>query len=159
MSSKHNILVSMEEGIEAPLWLSKIEPFIQDVLESLNVSFWEVSVLFCKDDFIQKLNKEYRSMDNPTDVLSFESGEKYTDEEGTEWFTAGDIVISLDSLKKNCSDFEVSEDEELKRLLIHGILHLAGYDHSDNSPEQEMLKLQERILATFMQENCIIIPK
>ena len=147
MSSKHNILVSMEEGVEAPLWLSKIEPFIQD------------SVLFCKDDFIQKLNKEYRSMDNPTDVLSFESGEKYTDEEGTEWFTAGDIVISLDSLKKNCSDFEVSEDEELKRLLIHGILHLAGYDHSDNSPEQEMLKLQERILATFMQENCIIIPK
>lgn len=159
MSSKHNILVSMEEGVEAPLWLSKIEPFIQDVLELLNVSFWEVSVLFCKDAFIQKLNKEYRSMDNPTDVLSFESGEKYTDEEGTEWFTAGDIVISLDSLKKNCSDFEVSEDEELKRLLIHGILHLAGYDHSDNSPEQEMLKLQERILATFMQENCIIIPK
>ena len=159
MSSKHNILVSMEEGVEAPLWLSKIEPVIQDVLKSLNVSFWEVSVLFCKDDFIQKLNKEYRSMDNPTDVLSFESGEKYTDEEGTEWFTAGDIVISLDSLKKNCSDFEVSEDEELKRLLIHGILHLAGYDHSDNSPEQEMLKLQERILATFMQENCIIIPK
>ena len=159
MSSKHNILVSMEEGVEAPLWLSKIEPFIQDVLKSLNVSFWEVYVLFCKDDFIQKLNKEYRSMDNPTDVLSFESGEKYTDEEGTEWFTAGDIVISFDSLKKNCSDFEVSEDEELKRLLIHGILHLAGYDHSDNSPEQEMLKLQERILATFMQENCIIIPK
>ena len=92
-------------------------------------------------------------------MFCLSSQERYTDEEGTEWFTAGDIVISLDSLKKNCSDFEVSEDEELKRLLIHGILHLAGYDHSDNSPEQEMLKLQERILATFMQENCIIIPK
>ena len=57
MSSKHNILVSMEEGVEAPLWLSKIEPFIQDVLESLNVSFWEVSVLFCKDDFIRESSK------------------------------------------------------------------------------------------------------
>lgn len=159
MSNKHNILVSMEEGVEAPLWFSKIEPFIQSVLDTLNFSFWEVSVLFCKDDFIQNLNREYRSIDNPTDVLSFESGEKYTDEEGTEWFTAGDIVISLDSLKKNCTDFEVSEDEELKRLLIHGILHLSGLDHSDNSPQQEMLKLQESILATFMQENCIIIPK
>jgi len=70
---------------------------------------------------------------------------------------AGDIVISIDTLFRNADEFNVAVDEELKRLLIHGILHLSGMDHSDNSPEQEMLKLQESILTDLLKETDIII--
>jgi len=63
----------------------------------------------------------------------------------------------VDTLFKNAEEFSVSPDEELKRLLVHGILHLAGYDHSDNSPEQEMLKLQESILSGLLKTTDTII--
>ena len=100
---------------------------------------------------IQQLNSQYRNIDSPTDILSFENGSKYTDDEG-EWLQAGDIAISLDTLPKNAEYFGVSENEELKRLLIHGVLHLNGYDHGeehiepDKEPTDEMLVLQEKIL-------------
>ena len=74
------------------------------------------------------------------------SGVTYTDDDGVVWYAAGDIVISIDTLLTNCTEFAVTLNEELKRLLVHGILHLNGMDHSDNSPEQEMLIFQEKLL-------------
>ena len=105
--------------------------------------------MFCRDAFIHELNKTYRHIDSPTDVLSFEQGDEYDDEDGNLRFNAGDIVISLDSLRSNAETFNVTMNEELKRLLIHGILHLSGMDHSDNDPQQEMLQLQEKILKEY----------
>lgn len=91
---------------------------------------------FCSDEYIQYLNKTYRNIDNPTDVLSFENGEKYTDEDNVVWLQAGDIAISVDTLPKNSEYFAVSQNEELKRLIIHGILHLNGYDHGEEHVEK-----------------------
>ena len=110
---------------------------------------WDISLLFCDDAFIQNLNKQYRDIDSPTDVLSFEQGDEYFDDAGETRFMAGDIVISLDSLRFNAEEFNVEINEELKRLIVHGILHLNGMDHSDNSPEQEMLKFQEELLMQY----------
>ena len=76
-------------------------------------------------------------------------GETYSDENRKTRYVAGDIVISIDSLKKNAIEFSVSENEELKRLIIHSILHLSGMDHGDNSKDQPMLILQEDILKLF----------
>lgn len=156
---KNAVLVSVEEGITVPDWIERVEPFVRRVLETMNIERWELSVMFCSDAFIKQLNEQYRSIDNPTDVLSFEQNSTYISDDGVEWFSAGDIVISIDTLFKNVEQFSVTPDEELKRLLIHGILHLAGHDHSDNSPEQEMLKLQESILSGFLNEKDIIIEK
>ena len=106
------------------------------------------------------MNKNYREIDSATDILSFENGESYTDEEG-EWLSAGDIAISLDTLPKNADYFKVSKNEELKRLLIHGVLHLNGYDHGEahiepgSVPTDEMLVLQEKTLAEFGEVNLI----
>lgn len=160
-SNSNNLIeIACHEDMEIePLWLPRIQPFLEEVLKKLKLSGWELSVLFCKDDFIQELNKNYRNLDMPTDVLSFESGSIYQDEDNVQWFSAGDIVISLDTLVKNAEEFNVSEDQELKRLLIHGILHLSGMDHSDNSPDQPMLQFQEIILKDFLSENDIIIEK
>lgn len=127
----------------------RVENFISEVLNGLKLKNWDISLLFCDDTFIRTLNKQYRGIDSPTDVLSFEQGDEYFDEDGETRFMAGDIVISLDSLKFNAEEFNVEINEELKRLIVHGILHLNGMDHSDNSPEQEMLKFQEELLMQY----------
>jgi probable rRNA maturation factor len=79
-------------------------------------------------------------------VLSFEQGDSYRDADGEDRFLAGDIVISLPALARNADDFGITRDEELRRLITHGILHLSGMDHEDNEASRPMLVLQEEIL-------------
>ncbi len=110
---------------------------------------WDFSIVLCDDSFIRQLNKKYRNLDEPTDILSFEDGGEYSDNSGKAFFCAGELVISLDSLSHNAKEFNVSKNEELKRLVIHGILHLNGMDHLGNSLDQKMLKIQEEILKTL----------
>jgi probable rRNA maturation factor len=133
------------EGVGTPAWIERARSFAQAVLASQGKDGWDLSLLICDDRFIRGLNRQYRERDEPTDVLSFEQGESYAGPEGEERFLAGDIVISLDSLACNSEEFGVDRDEELRRLIVHGILHLAGMDHGDG-PSDPMLSLQERIL-------------
>ncbi|MBR1404718.1 MAG: rRNA maturation RNase YbeY [Treponema sp.] len=152
----NRILLSLQEELIPPAWFdgAKIESYVQRVLQKLGYDGEEISILFCNDEYIQELNKNYRQIDSATDILSFENGEVYTDEEG-EWLSAGDIALSLETLPKNADYFKVSENEELKRLLIHGVLHLNGYDHGEAhieqgvAPTDEMLVLQEKTLKDF----------
>ncbi len=156
----NRIFVSVQEKMDEPVWLCKVEPFVQKALKRIGYDGEELSLLFCDDAFIQELNKNYRQIDSATDVLSFENGDEYEDEEGT-WFCAGDIIISVETLPKNAAYFEVDENSELKRLLVHGLLHLNGMDHGDEhiekgvAPEGEMLVLQEQILEELKDEILI----
>ena len=149
------------DGIDQPEWLGNVEPFMQKLAKELSFDGQEVSVLFCDDAIIQELNKNYRNIDSATDVLSFENGETFKDEDGVDWLLAGDIAISVDTLKKNAEYFECDVDSELKRLLLHGFLHLNGYDHGEEhiengkKPKCEMLKLQEEILLKLKGEKII----
>ena len=110
---------------------------------------WDFSIVLCGDSLIRDLNRKFRELDEPTDILSFEGGGEYSDSAGKSFFCAGELVISLDALSRNAAEFNVSENEELKRLVIHGILHLNGMDHSGSSLGQKMLKIQETILKTL----------
>lgn len=156
------ILISVQDGVNPPAWFDseKIQKYVQNVLERLGYDDEEISILFCNNDEIHRLNKEYRNIDSATDILSFENGTEYEDEEG-KWYAAGDIAISFDTLPENSEYFEVAQNEELKRLLIHGCLHLNGYDHGEEhiesgvEPKDEMLKLQEEILKEFSEINLI----
>lgn len=156
----NRVFVSVQEKMDEPVWLCKVEPFVQKALKRIGYDGEELSLLFCDDSFIQELNKNYRQIDSATDVLSFENGDEYKDEEGT-WFCAGDIIISVETLPKNAAYFEVDENSELKRLLVHGLLHLNGMDHGDEhiekgvAPEGEMLVLQEQILKELKDEILI----
>ena len=100
------------------------------------------------------------NMNMKLDGIACDSLRKTYDEEGT-WFCAGDIIISVESLPKNAAYFEVDENSELKRLLVHGLLHLNGMDHGDEhiekgvAPEGEMLVLQEQILEELKDEILI----
>lgn len=156
----NRIFVSCMEGTDEPSFLDRIEPFLQKVMKNASFDGEEVSVSFCDDPFIQELNKNYRGIDSATDVLSFESDESYEDDEG-KWLCVGDIIISLDTLPKNAEYFEVDLNSELKRLLVHGLLHLNGMDHgeehieSGKAPECEMLVLQEKLLDELKDEVII----
>lgn len=156
----NRVLVSVQEDLDSPLWLENVEPFVQKVLKAFNFDGEEISILFCNDSYMQELNSNYRGIDSPTDVLSFENDEEYEDEEG-KWLCAGDIAISLDTLPVNAAYFEQTENDEIKRLLVHGILHLNGYDHEPEhiekgvEPECEMLVKQENLLKELKNESVI----
>jgi probable rRNA maturation factor len=152
----NRVAVGAEE-VPPPAWEKKAGDFALRVLEKLGRDGWDLSLLFCGDRYIQTLNARYRDRDEPTDVLSFALGETLADEGGGESrYLPGDIVISLESLAENAARFGVSEDEELRRLLVHGILHLDGLDHGTNENTEPMLQLQEKILASLAGERILL---
>lgn len=99
------------------------------------------SVNFISKDEIHKLNKTYRNVDNPTDVLSFEAD----DIEGD----LGDIFICVEVAKQNSIKYNTSLDSELKLLVVHGILHLCGYDHIKEDDAKIMESKEEEILDAW----------
>ena len=158
--------------------LESVEIFIQDVLNHLNFENWEMNVVFCDDKFMQEMNLQYRNIGAPTDVLSFEQGDYYIDDDENEIFSAGDILISDETLSKNAKEFNIAKNDELKRLLVHGILHLSGEDHGEfhvgingdildgnsnvvevseslKNEEIEMLVLQEKILKELSDKKIL----
>ena len=156
----NRIYVAMQEGVEEPAWFGKVEGFVAKAMAALNFDGEEISMLLCNDTYMQELNRTYRQIDSTTDVLSFENDEEYEDEEG-KWKCVGDIVISLDTLPVNADYFEEDSNSELKRLIVHGLLHLNGMDHGEehiekgSAPVCEMLVLQEKVLEKLKDEKII----
>jgi probable rRNA maturation factor len=148
-------------AVETPLpeWTDTFKAYAQKVLLYLKKDKWELSILLCGDKTIKDLNKLYRGKNEATDVLSFSLGTGTPPFPGgggrSRRFLPGDIVISLDSMRENARRFKIDEDEELRRLLIHGILHLDGMDHKSNDETEPMLKLQERILEELPKKQIL----
>jgi probable rRNA maturation factor len=136
---KNKVLVKKRvRGVESKL-LSKIA---HRALEVLGLSKVELSIVLVSDAQIKRLNKLYRNKDKPTDVLSFPIGEKVED-----WLILGDIVISVDTAKRQAQELGYSLEEELKRLLVHGLVHLLGYDHElGREEEKKFFELEEFVL-------------
>ena len=156
----NRVYVAMQDGVDQPDWFENVEPFVQKAMGELKFDGEEISMLLCNDAYMQELNKTYRNIDSTTDVLSFENDEEYEDEEG-KWKCVGDIVISLDTLPVNAEYFKESRNDELKRLIVHGLLHLNGMDHGEEhieegtAPACEMLVLQEKVLEKLKDEKII----
>lgn len=95
----------------------------------------ELSMVFCDDDFIQKLNKDYRGKNEPTDVLSFPMDEESFESEVR---MLGDIVISTETALRQADNLNHPPQLEIVFLLIHGLLHLHGYDHKLKAARKKM---------------------
>jgi probable rRNA maturation factor len=136
---KNRVLVKKRvRGVESKL-LNKIA---HRALEVLGLSKVELSIVLVSDAQIRRLNKLYRNKDKPTDVLSFPIGEKVNG-----WLILGDIVISVDTAKRQAQELGYSLEEELKRLLVHGLVHLLGYDHElGGEEEKKFFELEEFVL-------------
>lgn len=116
--------------------------------EGLENTELEFSVIIVDNKRIHEINKEYRGIDRPTDVISF----ALEDSEGIElenYRILGDIYISIDKVKEQAKEYGHSEKRELAFLTVHGFLHLLGYDHMKPEEEKIMFKKQEEILENF----------
>ena len=103
--------------------------WISRVILSENKKEGDINYIFCDDEYILEINKQYLEHDYYTDIISFDYSV------GNELH--GDIFVSIDRVKENAQDFNVTFEEELKRVIIHGILHYSGY--KDKSDEEEVL--------------------
>jgi len=144
------------EGIRSPLGKGTLRRFCARVMEEVKASQWELSVLLCNDARMRELNARYRGKDTATDVLSFPADTRARARAASLAGAAvrGDIAISMDTLRSNARRFGVSDNEELKRLLVHGILHCAGMDHGSGRGGS-MLSLQERLLDALQEVRII----
>ncbi len=105
----------------------------------------EVSVVFVDDVRMQELNKQYRGVGRPTDVLSFAMTEG-EDFPGGEEELLGDVVISLETAVNQAEEYGHSVDREVAYLTVHGVLHLLGYDHEDSQSKKIMRQKEEAIM-------------
>ena len=105
----------------------------------------ELSVVLTTDEEIHVLNRDYRGMDRPTDVLSFSMREGI----GLETPLLGDVVISLETAQRQADEKGWSLEEEFGFLLLHGILHLAGYDHVQDEDSRAMAARTDEIWSEF----------
>lgn len=104
----------------------------------------DFSIIFIDNNTMRELNKQYRQIDQPTDVLAFALGEDKLKYEGN--IILGDIYISIDKAKEQAKEYKHSLLYELAFLMIHGLLHLLGYDHMKIKDQKKMFKKQEEIL-------------
>ena len=127
----------------------KIEQQIGKVLISLDCNEHEISILFIGDQEIRDLNHQFRNIDRSTDVLSFPqilAGEL----EIPGALVLGDVAISLETARCQSEEHGLSFEEELTLLLIHGILHLLGYDHEVSDQEEERMRSKTRELFSLI---------
>ena len=119
----------------------KIKRWIKQVVENAGFRLGSVSYIFCSDEKILEVNKQYLNHDFYTDIITFDYVEKDT--------INGDIFISTDRVKENASQFNVPFEEELHRVIIHGILHLLGQQDHSPKEEKQMRKKENEALLLF----------
>lgn len=117
----------------------------QTFLERLGLSECELSLSVVTDRTIRRLNRTWREKDTATDVLSFPGGDKVPGAPGPTLI--GDVVISLDTAVRQAKAYERPLEEELRRYLAHGLLHLLGHDHEQPTDAKKMAALEETLLG------------
>ena len=127
-------VVNRQRGrkIDTQTWTS----FAEKALDAIGKHGSSATVAFVSDKSIRKLNQQFRNTDKATDVLSFPAGD-----EGT---NLGDVAISVDTAATQAKDNGLTFEDEIAQLILHGLLHLSGYDHETDNGEMNRLELRLR---------------
>ncbi len=120
----------------------KIHSLIKNICDELQISISSLDVNFVSGSRIKNINSEYLDHNFTTDIITFNYSGSNTDLDG-------EIFISVDDARENAKKFKVKLSEELTRLVIHGILHLAGYDDHKKSDKIKMKRLENKLLNTL----------
>ncbi len=134
----------------------KIKVKAKRVLEDLECHDKELSILFTDDEHMAVLNRQYRGKEGPTDVLSFSMVEELDGEAAPPVFESvmlGDVVISVDTALRDAKELEQSFERTVDRLMIHGILHLLGYDHEKSSVGAIRMREEEESLMATLEKS------
>jgi probable rRNA maturation factor len=124
--------------------LEDVKNVINIAIKNQKLDNLEFNIIIVDNNYIHKLNRDYRNIDRPTDVITF-ALEDYEDIK-LEHRMLGDIYISLDKARSQAEEYGHSFKREICFLAVHGFLHLLGYDHMTKEDEEEMFSLQELIL-------------
>lgn len=143
--NEYELIKNVDEEIEE---LNEVKKFIDFALDYLKLENVVFNIIIIDNDEIHKINKEYRGIDRPTDVISFALEDDDTFIEMNQRIL-GDIYISIDRAREQAKEYGHSLLRELCFLTIHGILHLLGYDHMEPEDEKVMFELQERVLDAY----------
>lgn len=131
------------ENIELPeINKSRVSNWIKDIASKYNKRVGELSYLFCDDNKILEVNRQYLQHDFYTDIITFDYSERNK--------ISGDIFISLDTVRSNAQLFDTNFIDELHRVIIHGVLHLCGIDDITDEQERKMRKAEEEALALLI---------
>lgn len=120
------------------------EDWIAEVIESEDKTEGEINYIFCDDEYLLQKNIEFLNHDTLTDIISFD----YTMGK----LISGDIFISVERVKDNAADYNVSFEEELKRVMVHGILHYCGYKDKSEDDSALMREKENEKIAMFHVE-------
>jgi len=142
---KINIMIHYiaEDVIQPILPTHGINRWIKETAALYGKSIGEISYIFCSDKKILEVNNHYLKHDFLTDIITFDYSE------GS--IIAGDIFISIETVKTNADEYNVSFDAELRRILIHGILHLCGQDDKTTESRLEMTRKEDLALKIYSE--------
>ena len=133
MKMDSNIYLHSECDFEAES-VSNLEPWIKTVITKENKTLGELNYIFCTDEYLLEKNQTFLNHNTSTDIITFDYSEENQ--------ISGDIFISIERVKENARKFAVEFETELKRVMIHGVLHLIGYkDKSED--EQKLMREKE----------------
>jgi rRNA maturation RNase YbeY len=119
----------------------KVKKWISDIIKAQNKKVGDISYLFCDDAYLIEVNRTYLDHDTYTDIITFD----YVEGD----LISGDIMISVERVKENAQLFNTSFDQELHRVIIHGILHLLGQGDKTDKQAAQMRKKEEAALALW----------
>ncbi|HAT69077.1 MAG TPA: rRNA maturation RNase YbeY [Flavobacteriaceae bacterium] len=122
----------------------EINSWLLSVIASEGKNLGEINYIFCDDAYLLSINQQYLDHDTYTDIISFDTSE------GND--LSGDIFISVERIKENAQQFNVSVDDELKRVLAHGILHFCGYKDKTDDEAKLMREKEDEKLKMFHVE-------
>ena len=137
------VLAVNQSGV--PIKLSVLKDLADHVIREEQVLDAEISIALVDASEMAEMNKKFRSIDKPTDVLAFDLKDSGT--------ISGEVVISPQVAYENCENGKTGSNE-IKILLVHGILHLLGYDHASDEGGKQMFSRQKQLVATFDDQGC-----
>lgn len=125
----------------------ELKAWITSVIVKRKKNPGDICFIFCSDEYLLNINKEYLDHDTYTDIITFD----YTKEDPKQAIS-GDIFISVDSVKENAKTFSKTLENELQRVMIHGVLHLLGYTDKTKKAKEEMSKEEDRCLRILSKK-------
>ncbi len=120
-----------------------LKQWITSAIEKGKYKVGEITFIYCSDDYLLKRNKQYLLHDTYTDIITFDYSEAFPLSKGFRGIIAGDIFISIERVKENSEKFSKTFEEELHRVIIHGVLHLLGYKDKTKTAKTEMTKQED----------------
>jgi probable rRNA maturation factor len=133
-----------QEG-QTSFYADLLERAAQEVITTLQPGLvTDLTIVLSDDEHLQELNRQFLDIDSPTDVLSFPSDEVDPDSEIP---YLGDVIISIQQAQLQAKAIQHPLEDELRLLVVHGVLHLMGYDHAEPEEQETMWALQANILA------------